>query len=75
MIHGNDAAFPESYIGKDRPHEGIGDGLTVRAYFAAKAMQGLCGNVQMDPYKLNLIATMAVRHADALIAALNGETA
>jgi len=32
-------AFPESYVGADRPHEGIGDGMTLRDYMAAKAMQ------------------------------------
>ena len=40
------SAFPESYIGADRPHEGIGDGMTLRDYFAAKAMQGLLAQSQ-----------------------------
>lgn len=37
-INNGGSAFPESYVGKDRPHEGIGDGMTLRDYFAAKAM-------------------------------------
>lgn len=35
------SAFPESYVGADRPHEGIGDGMTLRDYMAAKAMPAL----------------------------------
>lgn len=34
-------AFPESYTGPDRPHEGMGGGMTLLDYFAAKAMQSL----------------------------------
>ncbi len=29
------SAFPESYVGADRPHEGIGAGMSLRDYFAA----------------------------------------
>ncbi len=50
------------------------DGLTKREYFAALAMQGLLAT-ESEPgnaYPRD-IADMAVRRADALIAALNGE--
>lgn len=30
-------AFPESYVGADAPHEGIGNGMTLHDYFAAHA--------------------------------------
>ena len=30
------AAFPESYVGADSPHEGIGAGMSVRQYYFAK---------------------------------------
>ena len=38
-INNGGPAFPESYIGADAPHEGIGNGMTLRDYFAALAMQ------------------------------------
>lgn len=53
-------------------------GLTVRAYFAGLAMQGLCANPALQQIDARSAAThvsvSAVRMADALIAALNGET-
>jgi len=44
-------------------------GLTKREYFAAAAMQGLCANESCAGF--DEIALDAVKHADALIAALN----
>ena len=38
-------AFPESYVGADRPYEGIGDGMTLRDYFAAHSVQPGCGEI------------------------------
>lgn len=55
-------AFPESYIGVDRPHEGIGDGMTLRDYFAAKAMPGCMGKTWAE------IASCAYALADAMLA-------
>lgn len=51
-------------------------GLTKREYFAALALQGLLAGE--DPFPehqrpADLQAAVAVMHADALIAALNGE--
>ncbi len=40
-INNGGNAFPESYKGNDKPHEGIGDGMTLRDYFAGQAMQGI----------------------------------
>ena len=30
------AAFPESYVGDESPHEGIGAGMTMRQYYFAR---------------------------------------
>ena len=35
----NPPAFPESYVGNDIPHEGIGGGMTLRDYFAGQYLQ------------------------------------
>jgi hypothetical protein len=43
MKYKNVSAFPESYIGADSPHEGVGNGMFLRDYFAAKALHGLMG--------------------------------
>jgi hypothetical protein len=58
----------------------FGSGLTKREYFAAIAMQGFLSNSYNDghskPYSLanySEIATLSVKQADSLIAALNGE--
>jgi hypothetical protein len=52
-------------------------GLSKREYFAALAMQGFCGNsgltVGINEVFSEVVAQMSVEHADALIAALNGE--
>jgi hypothetical protein len=58
---GDDLAFPDA----------VGNGLTKREYFAAMALQGL------TEYTYKHAAEEAVKHADALIEALNakeGET-
>lgn len=49
-------------------------GLTTREYFAAMAMQGILANPQYDNSH-EIDASVAVNSADALIAALNKETA
>ena len=52
-------------------------GMTKREYFAALAMQGLIAGetatVAIDAKSPEDVAKMAVRHADMLIYALNGE--
>jgi len=48
-------------------------GLTVRAYFAAKAMQGMLANPYMGEREADEIAARAAKQADALIAELNKE--
>lgn len=47
-------------------------GLTKREYFAAVAMQGLCGNTDISMGVKDL-GDWALKQADALIAALNKE--
>ena len=63
-------AFPESYVGTDMPHEGIGNGMTMRDYFAAKAMNGLLANpVDSLTYEDDSVAESAYKMADAMLAA------
>lgn len=45
-------------------------GLNKREYFAAMAMQGICGS---PPFDCESDVNLAVRYADALIEALNAE--
>ena len=52
------------------------DGLTIREYFAAKAMQGICVNAGRNGHKFHQadeLAKEAVKIADALISALANE--
>jgi len=52
------------------------EGLTMREYFAAKAMQGICVNTGRNGHKFHesdKLANEAVRIADALIRALANE--
>lgn len=57
----------------DDPRNGIlQGGLTKREHFAAMAMQGLSDKATVH-YEFNEYAEMAVKIADALIAALNKE--
>ena len=80
---GNEPAMPEALRSfEDRAgytiHESRG-GLTIREHFAGLAMQGLLACPSDHDYgsweaALAGIANSAVAHADALIAALNGET-
>lgn len=69
-------AFPQEMSrvdddGKVISHSTRQVGMTLRAYFAAKAMQGIHAS-PFGPYKDQVaeIAALAVRQADALIAAL-----
>jgi len=63
MTNGNDTAFPSNC-------EDDTDGLTKREYFAAMAMQGFLSDGSQD-LAPEQCARAGVRHADALIAALN----
>lgn len=49
------------------------DGLTKREYFAAAALSGLLAADTEGTWKVERAARAAVRHADALLDALNGE--
>ncbi len=73
-------AFPVSYIGNDEPHEGIGGGLSIRDYFAAAALTGICaalgqeesdGSTKMPRVKSRFVfhgaATDAYEIADAML--------
>ncbi len=76
MSDNSGSAFPESYIGTDMPHEGIGGGLTKRELFAAMAMQGLLSNlasIRREGFRDREIEEFAVIRADALIAALEAK--
>ena len=49
------------------------EGLTIREYFAAKAMQGLLTITSLSDHDCEVIAKHAVNQADALIRALANE--
>lgn len=76
MTQPDDTAFPLSDISRD-----FYEGLSKREYFAALAMQGLLANPEMTKLadetqggaieSSDIIASMSVTCADALIQALN----
>ncbi len=37
-------AFPESYLGADIPHQGVGGGMSLRDWYAGMVMTGLAVN-------------------------------
>lgn len=49
----------------------LNKGLTKREYFAAMAMQGMLASANNTLFDYETIATHSVKHADALINALN----
>jgi len=68
--HDGGPAFPsnpEAY----KQYNRIEQGMTLRDYFAAKAMQGLAVGVNDPDYEV--IATMAYKMADAMLAARNAK--
>lgn len=80
MSRGNEPAYPApngtvngngDYCAPDFP------GMTLREHFAGLAMQGIMANPSGEPkgdfeleHFAKVVATMAVRHADALLAEL-----
>ena len=50
---------------------GMGRGMTLRDYFAAKAMQGLCSDERWDPAFAEYTARAAYMQADAMLKARN----
>ena len=57
----NPPAFPHSRLGSDC------DGMSLRDYFAAKAMQGLCANCDFTNSSYDHIANVAYKQANAMI--------
>lgn len=82
-ITGNEPAMPRPYSHDERPSGGCeGDrpetfpayqGLTIRQYFAAMALQGFISSrigIELSEYEQS-VAECSVRFADALIKELN----
>jgi hypothetical protein len=70
MTNGNDQAFASVGEGFNNSLYSA-PGLTKREYFAAMAMQGLVASDTTHELGYEDAAKWAVKHADALIAALN----
>ena len=67
----NPPAFPKLPIGRASNNEILyqSDGMTLRDYFAAKAMQGYCSNQQhTSSCTVELTADCAYEMADAMLA-------
>jgi hypothetical protein len=64
----------ERYDNRTSPNEPR-SAMTKREEFAKVAMHGICMNADYGLMNLTMVATDAVRHADALIEALNKEAA
>ena len=76
QIHGHDAAFPYEEKNGDGSHYWGTPGMTLRDYFAAKAMQGIIaaagdchGEVDFED---KTVAENAYAMADAMLAARKG---
>jgi hypothetical protein len=70
MSNGNDMAFPVVLETTRTPNDSEQLGLTKREYFAAKVMQGFCSSMAYDEQSFEESAALAVKQADALLAAL-----
>jgi hypothetical protein len=78
MTDGKESAYPQLSAATDWEGTPNGaseseGGITKREYFAALAMQGLCSHPEIGMENETKIAKVAVRQADALIAALNAD--
>lgn len=71
MLKGSDCAF--LLVEEAGTPESVSLGLDIRAYFAAKAMQGLAANGAWERWEPVNYAHMAVEYADALLVALNAK--
>jgi len=84
QTNGNEIIYASEVSSTGDPYEGGGflskskGGLTKREYFASLAMQGLLANSygndheqQLLDFSEEVIAHLAVNHADSLIKALN----
>ena len=66
-MNGNDAIYPMATVG-----DGFNDGLTKREQIAAMAMQGLLAHRHVA-HEFNQVASLAEKHADALIERLSAD--
>lgn len=67
-------AFPRAYGGNPDPAPGDADmqsqeGMELRDYFAAKALQGICAHQDTWGLQMKQIAESAYEAADAMLAA------
>ena len=73
MSKTKERAFPGSYTGNN----GMpvwSDGMTLRDYFAAKAMQGFCANPEANrSWDVEEVSKWVYRQADAMLAAREQE--
>lgn len=70
-VHGGGPAFPHDQIHDQMTpfrHLDAQPGMTLRDYFAAKAMQGMCADPSFAPTRYGDIADRAYLLADAMIA-------
>jgi len=68
----NEPAFPTGIITDDKGRiVGGSNGMTLRDYFAAKAMQGIQARVN---WGLKEVADLAYEQADAMLEARNGNS-
>jgi hypothetical protein len=61
------AAFPHAVMRQNNEVE-INNGLTIRDYFAAKAMQGFCAHGSSNPITQKALAEFSYQMADAMLA-------
>lgn len=76
MIDPNEPAFPGGISATAKATDDAPPtqaGISIRAYLAAKAMQGILAGEGGNDIKTKLLASWSVECADALIAELNKE--
>ena len=66
-VNNGGAAFPHAVLRQNNEVE-INNGLTLRDYFAAKAMQGFCAHGGSGPITQQALAEFAYQLADAMLA-------
>ena len=64
---GRQFVYPQSYVGADCPHEGMGGGLTLRQHYVGLVLQGWAANPSSADMLAEEIACWSDQCADAAL--------
>ena len=72
-INDGGPAFPNGVCDSNTGSYHIVDGMSLRDYFAAKAMQGMSANPGCNNYNLSKIAELSYKQSDEMLKAKGGK--